>query len=87
MDTPTISVTSYGHSLDSSVTIYGHSPRLSVTLIARILKKKTKNEDENDVFQNFHHAHHVPEGFLRHICQDGSSCDSPFKILTVDIQN
>ena len=42
METPVISVTSYGHSLDSSVTSYGHSPRLSVTLIARILKKKAK---------------------------------------------
>ena len=40
---------------------------------------KVKNEGENDVFDNFHHAHRVPESFLRHICQDESSCDSPFK--------
>ena len=75
MDTPTISVTSYGHSLNSSVTSYGHSPRLLVTLIARILKKKLKMKTK----MMFFHAHHVPEGFLRHICQDGSSCESPFK--------
>ena len=42
MDTPTISVTSYGHPLDSSVTSCGHPPRVSVPLIARILKKKLK---------------------------------------------
>ena len=53
MDTPTISVTSYGHSLDSSVTIYGHSPRLSVTLIARILKKKLKMKTKMMFFRIF----------------------------------
>ena len=42
MDAPTISVVSYGHTLDSSVTSCGHPPRVSVPLIARILKKKLK---------------------------------------------
>ena len=37
-----ISVTSYGHPLDSSVTSYGHPPKVSVPLIARILKKNLK---------------------------------------------
>ena len=37
-----ISVTSYGHPLDSSVTSCGHPPRVSVPLIVRILKKKLK---------------------------------------------
>ena len=42
-------------------------------------EEKAKNEDKNDIFHNFHHAHRDPEGFLSHICQDGSSCDSHFK--------
>ena len=41
---------------------------------------KAKNEDENGIFHNFHHAHRVPEPFFQHICQDESSCDSPFNI-------
>ena len=74
-----ISVASYGHTLDSSVTSCGHPPRVSVPLIARILKKKLKVRTKKNIFHNFHHAHPVPESFLRHICQDKSSCDSPFK--------
>ena len=44
-------------------------------------EEKAKNEDKNDNFHNFHHAHRDPEGFLSHICQDGSLCDSSFKFL------
>ena len=80
MDTPTISVKSYGNPLDSSMTSCGHPPRVSVPLIARILKKKVKNEVENDIFHNFHHAHQVSEGFSRHICQYKSSSDSLFNL-------
>ena len=43
-------------------------------------EEKVKSEDKHDIFHNFHHAHHVSEGFSRHICQDKSSCDSPFKV-------
>ena len=42
MDTPTVSVTGYGHPLDRSMTSFGHPPRVSVPIIARILKKKLK---------------------------------------------
>ena len=79
MDTPTISVASYGQTLDSSVTSCGHAPRVSVPLITRILKKKLKIRTKTIFFQKFRCAHRVPERFLRHICQDMFSRDSPFK--------
>ena len=43
-------------------------------------EEKAKNEDENDDFHNFHHAHRVSQGFICPICQDGSSCESPFNV-------
>ena len=86
---PTSSVTSCGHSCDLSDKLWTSSrqfsdklwtPSWSFSVInCEDFEDKVKNEDENDVFHNFHHAHCVPEPFLRHICQDESSCDSPFK--------
>ena len=75
-----ISVASYGHPLDSSVTSCGHPPSVSVLSIARILKKKLKMRTKKIFFYNFHHAHPVLGSFLRHICQDKSTCDGPFKL-------
>ena len=49
-------------------------------------EEKAKNEDKNDIFHNFQHAHRDPEGFLSHICQDGSLCDSPFKSIIIFYQ-
>ena len=43
-------------------------------------EEKVKNEDKNEIFHDFHHAHNFPKSFLRHIHQDESSCDSPFKL-------
>ena len=63
MDTPIISVASYGHTLDSSVTNCGQPPRVSVPLIARILKKKLKMREKN-IVHNFHHAHPVHGSFF-----------------------
>ena len=48
-----ISVSSYGHTLDSSVTSCGHPPRVSVPLIARILKKKLKMRTKKIFFTIF----------------------------------
>ena len=76
-----ISVASYGHTLDSSVTSCGHPPSFSAINCEDFEKKVKKNEAENNIFHNFHHAHHVSDGFSHHICQDKSSCDSPFKII------
>ena len=53
MDTPTISLTTYGHSLNSSVTSCGHPPRVSVPLIQRILKKKLKVRTKTIYFTIF----------------------------------
>ena len=44
-------------------------------------EEKVKNEDEKNIFHNFHHAHPVLGSLLRHICQDKISCDNPFKNL------
>ena len=78
MDTPTIFVTSYGHPLDSSVTRCGHPPRVSVPLIARIFKKKLRMRTKTIFFTIFTMLI-VYCVFLRHIRQDESSCNSPFK--------
>ena len=38
-----------------------------------------EEEERRNIFHNFHHAQSVLGSFLRNICQDKSSCDSPFK--------
>ena len=48
-----ISVTSYGHNLNSSVTSCGPPPRVSVPLIARILKKNLKMRTKTLFFTIF----------------------------------
>jgi len=53
MDTPKISVASYGHTLDGSVTGCGRPPRVSVPLIARILKRKLKMRTKKIFFTLF----------------------------------
>ena len=53
MDTPTISVTSYGHSLDRLVTSCRHPSRVSVLLIVRFFLEKVKNEDKTIFFTIF----------------------------------
>ena len=77
MDTPTISVTSCGHSLNSSVTSYGHSPWVSVTLIARILKKKLKMRTKMMIFTTFAMLIVILRFFESYM----SRCDSSFKFL------
>ena len=74
------SMTSYGHSYDLSDKLWTWSLSFS-DINCEDFEEKAKNEDKNDIFHNFYHAHHDPEGFLSHICQDGSLCDSSFKFL------
>ena len=62
-----------------SVPSLGHTPMSFSANNCKDFEEKVQKKDENDIFYNFHHAHRVSEGFLRHICQDKSSCDSPFK--------
>ena len=86
MDTPTISMTSCGHSLNSSVTSYGHSPRVSVALIGRISKKKLKLRMKQ-FFHSFDYVHRDPEVCLHYIFLDGSSCETPLKFQNTDYKN
>ena len=94
MHNPTISATSYGHTLNSSVTSCGHPHRVSVPLTLFYLgglggggakchrfwisKKKLKMRRKK-MFSPFSPGSLCSWEFLRHICQDKSSCDSSFK--------
>ena len=72
MDTPTISVTSCGHSLNSSVTS-------SSAISCEDFEEKVINEDKNNNCYNFHHALRDLESVVNHVCQDGYSCGSKLK--------
>ena len=52
-----------------SMTSLGLPNLVSVTIGMRIFKKKLKQRDKNELFQNFDHVHCDLEVFL-HICQD-----------------
>ena len=52
-----VSVTSLGLPVQISMTNHGLPNLVSVTIGTRILKKKFKKRDEQNIFQNFHHVH------------------------------
>ena len=68
------SMTSYGHSYDLSDKLWTQSQQFSDKLWTQSLsfsdincedfEEKAKNEDKNDNFHNFHHAHRDPEVFF-----------------------